>query len=56
MAIVYNTIMEVQPREIERYTTSEGRVPFEDWYYSLRDSKTTTIITKRLNRVSLGNL
>ena len=48
--------MEVQPREIQYYTTSEGKIPFEDWYYSLRDSKAKTIITKRLNRVSLGNL
>jgi putative addiction module killer protein len=31
-------------------------VPFDNWYNSLRDSKISTIIDKRLNRVILGNL
>ncbi|MEG4055640.1 MULTISPECIES: type II toxin-antitoxin system RelE/ParE family toxin [unclassified Microcoleus] len=47
---------EVQPREIQRYVASNGQVPFDNWYDSLRDSKISTIIDKRLNRVILGNL
>jgi len=31
-------------------------VPFDNWYNSLRDSKISTIIDKRLNRVILGKL
>jgi putative addiction module killer protein len=47
--------MEVQPNEILRYVTPEGRVPYDDWFYALRDNKIKNIINKRLNRVSLGN-
>jgi len=48
--------MEVQPRDIRRYITSDGRVPFVEWLDSLRDTKAKTNINKRLDRVSLGNL
>lgn len=48
--------MEAQPREIRRYVTLESKIPFADWLNSLRDRKAKTIIEKRLNRVSLGNL
>lgn len=52
----YDPIMEVQPRDIRRYITSDGRVPFGEWLDSLRDTKAKTNINKRLDRVSLGNL
>ena len=45
-----------QPREVQRYLTPDGRVPFDEWFYSLRDGKTKNIINKRLNRVGFGNL
>ncbi|MGH8000964.1 MAG: type II toxin-antitoxin system RelE/ParE family toxin [Brasilonema sp.] len=48
--------MEAQPRDIRRYITSDGRIPFAEWLDSLRDAKAKTIIDKRLSRVSLGNL
>ena len=48
--------MEVQPREIRRYITPDGRIPFLEWYYSLRDRKTQYKIDTRLERVELGNL
>jgi putative addiction module killer protein len=48
--------MELQPREIERYTTPEGRVPFSDWLDSLRDRKAKFKIDRRLDRVATGNL
>jgi putative addiction module killer protein len=48
--------MEAQPREIQRYITIDGKVPFAAWFDSLKDVKTQTIILKRLDRVLLGNL
>jgi len=48
--------MAAQPREIRRYIMTNGRVPFAEWFDSLRDVKTQTIINKRLDRVRLGNL
>lgn len=48
--------MEVQPREIRRYITPSGKIPFTEWLDSLRDIKTLSIIDKRIKRVSLGNL
>jgi putative addiction module killer protein len=52
----YDEIMEVQPRELQNYLTTDGRSPFEDWYYSFRDTKTRNKIQLRLDRVKLGNL
>lgn len=46
----------VQPREIRRYITDDGRIPFADWIDSLRDRKAQIIIRKRLDRISQGNL
>jgi putative component of toxin-antitoxin plasmid stabilization module len=43
--------MEAQPRQIQRYITSDGKVPFTEWFDSLRNNKTKSIIDKRLNRV-----
>jgi putative addiction module killer protein len=48
--------MAVQPREIRRYITRDGKVPFAEWFDNLPDAKTQSIIDKRLDRVSLGNL
>ena len=47
--------MEVQPRDVRRYSTSEGKVPFDEWLYSLRDAKAKVKIKLRLDRVKLGN-
>ncbi len=48
--------MEVQPREILRYTTPEGRSPFTEWLDSLRDRNVRVRIKSRLDRVEEGNL
>jgi len=48
--------MATQPREIERYVTADGQIPFDNWFDSIRVSKTQTIISKRLDRVRMGNL
>ncbi len=44
-----------QSKDIQRYITSEGRVPFTEWLESLRDQKTKGRIQARLERVGLGN-
>lgn len=48
--------MEAQPRQIRRYITSDGKVPFAEWLDSLRDSRAKVKIEARLERVKLGNL
>ena len=48
--------MEVQPREIRRYTTAEGRAPFTEWLDALRDRNVRVRIKSRLERVEEGNL
>ena len=47
--------MEVQPREIRRYATAQGRVPFGKWLDSLRDRNVRVRIKSRLDRVEQGN-
>ncbi len=47
---------EVQPKEIQRYTTSDNRVPFDEWFDSLKDVNTQAKIISRLNRITDGNL
>ena len=48
--------MEAQPREIQRYITSDGKVPFAEWFDALRDSRAKANIEARFERVKLGNL
>jgi hypothetical protein len=55
-AITINNIMESQPREIQRYVTPDGKIPFDQWYESLSDAKTQYKIDARIERIALGNL
>ncbi|MCU0518151.1 MAG: hypothetical protein MUC60_15065 [Oscillatoria sp. Prado101] len=48
--------MATQPREIQRYIAQDGRVPFDEWFYSLRDANAKVKIEARFDRVSRGNL
>ena len=48
-------MLETRTRELEFYITQNGRVPFTDWFESLRDQKTRTRIRGRLTRLELGN-
>ena len=41
--------------EIKVLETDEGKVPFEEWYDSLRDKLTKVRIRRRLDRIELGN-
>jgi len=48
--------MEVTPKDIKNYQTDEGQEPFKEWFSHLKDNKAKVAITKRLERVELGNL
>ena len=48
-------MLNTQPRELEFYRTSNGQVPFTEWFESIRDQKTLTRIRNRLTRVEVGN-
>ena len=48
--------MNTQAKEIRRYITTNGKIPFAKWFDSLKDRKTQLKITQRLRRASLGNL
>ena len=48
--------MEAQPRQIERYVTPDGRIPFSEWLDSLRDRRARVRIKLRLDRIEQGNL
>ncbi len=48
--------MAAQPREIRRYITTDGRIPFAEWLDSLRDNRAISKINSRIKRVALGNL
>ena len=54
--VVAIDFMEVQPRDIRRYITPDGRNPFAEWLSSLRDLNAVVKIEQRLDRVRLGNL
>jgi putative addiction module killer protein len=47
---------EVQPKEIQRYIASDGKSPYDQWFYSLRDINVQAKIISRLNRIVDGNL
>lgn len=48
--------MEAIPKQVEVYETPDGKQPFNEWLDSLKDKRSVSIITKRLERVKLGNL
>ncbi len=37
-------IMVVEPKDVRRYITSDGKVPFAEWFDALRDTKAKSII------------
>src|SRR5262245_46357314 len=48
--------MEVTPRRIDYYHTVDGRIPYREWYYALKDLKGRAAILERLTRVERGLL
>ena len=45
-----------QPRQVQRYTKPDGKIPFDEWFNSLRDIKAKYRVELRINRLELGNL
>ena len=41
--------------EIVFYKTQDGKEPFAEWIYSLKDARVTALIQTRIGRVRLGN-
>ena len=41
--------------QVRLLETDDGEVPFEQWYYSLKDKITKVRIRRRLDRLELGN-
>jgi putative addiction module killer protein len=48
--------MDIQPIELELYTTPAGETPFTEWLDDLRDRQGRIKIQARLARVRRGNL
>ena len=46
---------DTQQRDLEFYSTQNGREPFYDWYRSIRDTNTKYRIQRRLERLKTGN-
>lgn len=49
-------MVEVVKKEIRHYQTIDGKVPYQEWFNSLKNQKAKAIIEKRLDRVEEGNL
>lgn len=47
--------MEVKPRIVYNYQTISGNKPFGEWFASLKDRKTRSLVRIRINRLRLGN-
>ncbi len=48
--------MEVNPIEVERYVTREGKSPFRDWFHGFKDDRTRAVVRARLARIRLGSI
>ncbi|NJN37866.1 MAG: type II toxin-antitoxin system RelE/ParE family toxin [Acaryochloridaceae cyanobacterium CSU_3_4] len=55
-SVTYNIEVIPQERTLKKLETSEGKIPFDEWYLSLSDQKTKAIIAARLIRIQLGNM
>jgi putative addiction module killer protein len=42
--------------ELKQYTTSTGRIPFQEWLESIKDKRTQQIIDARITRIERGLL
>jgi len=48
-------MLNTQPRTLQFYRTPNDRVPFTEWFESIRDTRTRTRIRRRLVRLEEGN-
>ncbi|MFY9225512.1 MAG: type II toxin-antitoxin system RelE/ParE family toxin [Blastocatellia bacterium] len=42
-------------KEIEFYITSDGKIPFNEWYESLKDKRAKLEVSRRLDRAAASN-
>ena len=47
--------MEAKQRDVQYYTTSNGKQPVRKWLDSIKDSLTQAILYKRIRQAGLGN-
>ena len=47
--------MEEEVYELVYYRTSHGKIPYREWFESIRDFKAQAVIDSRLTRLRLGN-
>ena len=50
-----NCSIEAKERKVTIFVTSSGKVPYDDWFDSLRDKRAQAIVFNRIDRVRLGN-
>jgi putative addiction module killer protein len=55
MLAEYSLLSET-PLELRHYLTSAGRDPFQEWLDALRDTVGRSVVLRRLDRLSGGNL
>ena len=48
--------MDITPRDVLVYRTSDGRLPFDDWLRRLDDANAVARVLARIGRVRRGNL
>ena len=46
--------MENQERTLQMYVRKDGKVPYQDWFLSLKDKSAAAIILKRLDLLAHG--
>lgn len=51
----YNKIMTINEIIVKKLETNEGKIPFDDWYFSIKDVKAKQIIASRITRLKTGN-
>jgi putative addiction module killer protein len=47
--------MEITPKQIILYSTSDGKIPYAVWYDEIVDVRLRHAVDKRLERVAAGN-
>ena len=45
----------ISPVHIYLYQSNTGEIPYQSWFFQLKDTKTKAIVAKRLERIANGN-
>ena len=48
--------LDVVKKQIEYYSMPNGRIPFLEWFQTLKENHVRAVVDNRLNRVRAGNL